>query len=1461
MAEVYKVKTVGIAGFEKVQALKRIRPHYARKPRFIRSFVDEARIAVELSHRNIVQVFDFGKAGGDLYLAMELIDGIDLRTAVGDASKRGIALPILLSCYILGEIGAGLEYAHRKTDLNGESLGIVHCDVSPPNVMLAYDGYVKILDFGVARARFTAQQHSRQLRGKPRYMAPEQTRGEPPTPATDVFALGIVAWELLTGRPLFDGRDLQSVLAAVRRVDAPPVDQINPQVPPVVATTVAQALAPKPEKRGNSGDFAAVMQHVAQHATPRANAYSLSEWLHRVYPERECDDGALAASHDPDSTAEPTNNSAIESTAASAIEPTAADGGAIVERPSSEITTQQCKSRVQPWDSAETTAERPLFARMPTESTRTITRTMLELVDSIDEPDPPGLREKRRVVATAIEVEGGSDGAHYELIQLLGDLAYKRGAVIHSEALTSLVALFGLEVAGEDDVANAMSYALVAVEVAREVKAASDPDLTLRFAARAGIVAAPDDCGGYRLVGDAVEETRALARRAEPGRPLLSGGAGRLTSMYYAFRELPGRHHPRRQRLLELIGPRSFDERTRALRTRKGHFFGRTNELDQLSRALERTVAESRQVVVATIGPPGVGKSRLIAEFVARATEEAEPQHRPALIAAAATPGGQLAPFGLLIDLLQALLNLPPGSGEAARSRLAQRTRHILQAQGIKAGDIDEVVGAIELGMELRDGAPLSPAHASTDLRERITSAVHTLRNVLAHKAGRVIVVVEDLHFADASSVEILRRCAAIADARPELVILTGSSDDKTIKELAEWVDQMIEIGGLPAAEVRQLVRDQLGNSATDRAVSTIAARAGGNPLLVEQLVVAARDAGQIPPTARAMIVARVDRLSPAAKAVLQHAAVAGLRFRPHLLEALFDRDIDDAFDELCEDGLLERSDGSAAGSHEGGFAFAGGIIREVVYESISARARRDTHGRFGELLAARFRAGRDEPPATIAEHFEQGGRDSAASAFWLRAGRVALAAGDDAAAGERFSRTLAIEDKRDEETRSPASRARIREALAGREHAYRKLGNHDAAARDLERLERIAEGDPQMLADIKNRCATRFLRLGDYQAAVAASEHAEAAARACDDERSRGEALRIRGEAYERLGGFERSLDITRRAQAIFQRINAPLEETNAMIGIGRTYVVLNRYEEARTHYDEIIARVRESGDTWLERVVRNHVAVIHFCLGEFEEAMNSIEHAIAICRRFGDHAREGDCLSVAGTILMHLGCYAEAAHYFTDALSILERTNSWWSRADCLVYAGRNAAYLGDYNRGLAHLNESLAESQRIGAPYVESNAFLALAGTLLAHGDSTAARAAAQNAVSIARAATLTGFEIHGLSRQAVATWQSGDLDSALVLSSRAMEMLDRQIYIEGSEEELLYSHYRLLEASGNDSARATLARAKETVRRKLDRLQHSHWRHTFTHVVPVNVAILAAAPGSHEDRQTTEVDHET
>ena len=229
MAEVYKVKTVGIAGFEKVQALKRILPQLGARgpvhPQLHRRGADRGR-AHPPQHRPGVRLREGRRRAVPR-------DGADRGQGPAHRDGPGVArdllLPIPVAAYIIAEVAAGLDYAHRKTDGYGGSLGIVHCDVSPSNVMLSTDGYVKILDFGIARATFASALERRRLRGKPRYMAPEQTLGEPPTPAADVFALGIIAWELFTGLPLYRGAEPQGDPRGGAHAPTPPrLDRLEP---------------------------------------------------------------------------------------------------------------------------------------------------------------------------------------------------------------------------------------------------------------------------------------------------------------------------------------------------------------------------------------------------------------------------------------------------------------------------------------------------------------------------------------------------------------------------------------------------------------------------------------------------------------------------------------------------------------------------------------------------------------------------------------------------------------------------------------------------------------------------------------------------------------------------------------------------------------------------------------------------------------------------------------------------------------------------------------------------------------------------------------------------------------------------------------------------------------------------------------------------------------------------------
>jgi tRNA A-37 threonylcarbamoyl transferase component Bud32 len=250
MAEVFRAKAFGAHGFEKLLAIKRILPDLARDPEFESRFIAEAKLAVALSHANIVQVLDFGRFGGTLYIAMELVDGPDLAALLRSLSERGQRVPVSAALHIAMEMAKGIDFAHRH--------GVVHRDVSPSNILLTRSGEVKIADFGIAQAAEAAPASSsvRRIMGKWRYMSPEQARGEKLDPRSDLFSLGAVLYELFTGKKLFPGDEIEDVVRNVRDMPIPPPSTVRSDLPEALDAVLARCLERDPGRRwGSAGEL------------------------------------------------------------------------------------------------------------------------------------------------------------------------------------------------------------------------------------------------------------------------------------------------------------------------------------------------------------------------------------------------------------------------------------------------------------------------------------------------------------------------------------------------------------------------------------------------------------------------------------------------------------------------------------------------------------------------------------------------------------------------------------------------------------------------------------------------------------------------------------------------------------------------------------------------------------------------------------------------------------------------------------------------------------------------------------------------------------------------------------------------------------------------------------------------------------------------------------------------------
>ncbi len=250
MAEVFRGKTAGVEGFERLVALKRILPNIAADPDFVEMFVEEAKLVVQLQHANIAQVYDLGKAEGTYYIAMEYVSGTDLRSMWDRARGRNRLLPIAMSCYIMQRVCEGLDAAHRKKANDGSDISLVHRDVSPQNILISYEGEVKLIDFGIARAaNRVSRTQAGVLKGKFGYMSPEQVRGVDLDNRSDIFACGVVLYELLVGDRLFLGESDFSTLEKVRNVEMVPPTRLNKNLSPHLERIVMKALAKNREDR------------------------------------------------------------------------------------------------------------------------------------------------------------------------------------------------------------------------------------------------------------------------------------------------------------------------------------------------------------------------------------------------------------------------------------------------------------------------------------------------------------------------------------------------------------------------------------------------------------------------------------------------------------------------------------------------------------------------------------------------------------------------------------------------------------------------------------------------------------------------------------------------------------------------------------------------------------------------------------------------------------------------------------------------------------------------------------------------------------------------------------------------------------------------------------------------------------------------------------------------------------
>ncbi|MCA9667411.1 MAG: AAA family ATPase, partial [Myxococcales bacterium] len=1080
-----------------------------------------------------------------------------------------------------------------------------------------------------------------------------------------------------------------------------------------------------------------------------------------------------------------------------------------------------------------------------------------------DDAPTPALGERKRCVVVAARLDC-SPALRDEAERLTADIAYKLEGQLHETDEEGLVVLFGLPVGHENDIVSAVRFAFDAEEAVRHlgvestasgVRAGGESgNVSLRCGIRAGTARLSGQPAkeGYLVLGNSVREAQALAEHAEEGQTLIAGAAARLAATHYQLRELaPIKRQGKSIRRHRVVAPHS-GERDRRIDS-SDPLIGREMETKAMRSIWREAVMRSEQRSLLIVGDPGIGKSRLVDEFLLRYCGEA------AVVTAAASPHRVETPYSLVASVLRGITGVWSSGTSRGRARLIDRLRSLLDRVLFEdGGDAEQALDALAAVID-PGTMPVGDA-GSGFAKSRVYRA---LRQVL-HAAGNqrpIVLVVEDLHWADSASIECLRALVSRPeDTRGALLVLAtarpdeGGSDGHSLLEDAGVSSVVLE--ELDEGARGRLIVNLLGEHGVDEVIEGVEQRAGGNPFFIRELCDAIKELGGgvtgIPETVQGVILGRVDRLPTQVKVVLQYATVIGPTFREGILTRLLSRNPARSLAELRNRGVLvpgvdmavpftNAGPGGPSEQFERQWSFRHVLVQELIYQGINLVDRRTLHRRIGEIMMRRSERGSTDPPAEIGRHLELGGLTEQAAVYYVRAAHKAAAAYANIEAVDLFARALRLcgEQKSVEY-----------DAYAGRERVYGRLGLHDEQAADLRRLGKLSGDDPKRRADLRAREAVHLLRLGQLYRALEAAEQAEAASDEAGDRLLKGEALRLRGEAYGRLNDHARAEHAVTAALEIFEGEGAVQHQVRARIALGRIHLVQANYDEAFRHYDPALELIKQTGDRWQERVLRNNLAVVHYCRGDFSRALDEAHYSLELCRQYADRAREGDNSSVVGIVSLELGLYEQARNYIEEALAIHRETGSAWSEADTLVYAGLLDAATGDTERALAQLEEAKAIAEEMGAKYIAVNARNAIALVLADRndpGDAAKAVDEATEAFESAGQAQLIVGEIPGLSRAARATALLGDLDAARALSRRAVELLDEQKAIESSEEEIYYTHYRILEARGDDG-REYLERAHSGFVGKMALIDDSDARAAYSDRVRLNVAIRRDYVGS-------------
>ena len=1195
MAEVFKAKSFGVEGFEKVLVIKRILPDLAQSQDFVEMFVHEAKLAVRLSHANIVQVFDLGKTSASdpagstptesYFIAMEYVHGLDLASLLARCRRYQVPLSVQMGLFIASEVAKGLDHAHRRRDEQMRPLGIVHRDVSPQNVLLSYEGEVKVTDFGIAKARGAFGQTPEdtlvhKLQGKFGYMSPEQARGESVDARSDLFSLGTILYECIAGVNPFSAPTTFETLRRVQACEYPPIELLRQDVPAELVAIVKTAMARDAANRyaDASRMYEALLAFLYAQGS-RYGAHDLAEFLSRFREGGET--ATLGGMGEPNLVAEArsprTERTPVEVPAT---------------RQGSSVRIAQGVRRVA-IDRAVEMGER-----------REVTGLVIEL--------PREASESMAARAAAIVERWG-------------------GRVLRREA-GHIAALFGLGDPDGRDTEMATRCALVALRSLHAPRPTGAGLHTGRIqVSNAGEPAADD-----RL--SALFDTARDLARVRDGQTAMSAQAMRQVKTLFEFESTSDgdRSVPNVPAVLvkDVIGPgESF-----------GRFVGRKDELRRIGELLARATKRTAQVLTIR-GDHGVGKTRLLYEVDRRLRKGS---YNVGFHIATCPPRGEEFPLSGIVCMLHVLCGT--SEGDAPDRVLAVQPR--LRALGLPGDEVNAVLtslGAI---------VPSPSWNTKALLRQALARMVQSLCEDRPHAiAWDVAHAMDEDSFALLEDVLRRLRQTRVVFAfatRPGFTHPLEEFEGHAAIELGDLAPTDVErlVGlrlGVDAVpdELLRFVRARAGGHPLF-VEEVIKALVDGSAVSIgERRVVSMKLVGQdlaLPKTLRGLVASRVARLSSQDRATLQAASVLGDPIDATVLSQMLGQAMPSLEKSIAT--LEERDFVVHTGPTE--LRFVSPIIPEVVADALTPEAAREMHAAAGHALEVCLGDRASEYAARIAGHLYEAGDRERAAGYFAKSGERRLETRQLEAAARDFGRALALAD--------PAMRTADELAawLEGLAAAVRLVRSYPEARELCDRAIERVDADGRREVRVRVRVAAGHILVAVQLLDQARQRLGEAEAIAEGDEDSKKLVLLAEAELATRQGDYVRALETFDALHRIVHTMSDSQEKHRIALHLAHAHAALGDRLTAMAKLSEAERLLPHDRAAIFERT-RTRARVDYFAR-DFRSAVVQWEKAVDMAREIGLTYQVMASLHNVGDVLIQLDDFPRAYGALRQSLALCE-------------------------------------------------------------------------------------------------------------------------------------------------------------------------------------------------------------